>query len=84
MESEKSDFRGTLLGSSSHPIVNPALVIRNWGHGDVELWVDNRKMEKGQEYRVGHHRNQEGTDLIVWLEYTGRTEMEIRVRRCSE
>lgn len=56
-----------LLGSEDSPLVNPAFVIRNWGDKDVALKINGRQIRRGKDFRFGHHRLLEGTDLIVWI-----------------
>lgn len=49
-----------LVGSKDSPLVNPALVIKNWGvHG-----VEARQQE---DFRAGTRAGDEGVDLIVWF-----------------
>jgi hypothetical protein len=55
------------LASENSPVVNPALVVKNWGHGAVSLRVDAKEVKRGPDFRIGHHRTLEGTDLIVWI-----------------
>jgi hypothetical protein len=56
-----------LAGSDASPVVNPALVIRNWGEARPELTVDGRRVRRGASCRVGYRHAVEGTDLVVWL-----------------
>jgi hypothetical protein len=56
-----------IAGSKERPIINPALVIRNWGECDVALELNGKKIERGQSFRFGHHHALEGSDLIVWI-----------------
>jgi len=56
-----------LAGSADSPVVNPALVIRGWGEEDAALKVDGGAVPRGPNYRYGHRRTLDGTDLIVWI-----------------
>jgi hypothetical protein len=55
------------LAGENSPVLNPALVVKNWGHGAVSLRVDAKEVKRGPDFRIGHHRTLEGTDLIVWI-----------------
>ncbi|OXU15161.1 LamG domain-containing protein [Sedimentisphaera salicampi] len=77
----ESDFCCKLLGSKESPIFNPALVLKNWGTDNAQLWLDNQKMEEGKDYRLGHQRNKEGNNLTVWLDIASFKEIEIKLKR---
>lgn len=48
-------------------IVNPAFIIKDWGTSGVELKVDGRPLEVGNDLRIGYEETHSGTDLILWL-----------------
>lgn len=56
-----------LAGSEQSPVLNPALVIKNWGGANVKLAMDGNEVPRGKGFRVGHVPTLEGTDLIVWI-----------------
>lgn len=57
-----------LAASDASPLFDPAVVIRNWGEGDAQLRVDGERVEWGKNYRAGHVRHLDGTDLVIWME----------------
>ena len=57
----------TLQASSDSPIVNPAIVVRNWDAG-VEIRVNGKPMVPGKSLRLGFAQRLEGCDLIIWLQ----------------
>ncbi len=57
-----------LVANSDTPVREPALVIENWGHRDVELKINNKPISKGKEYRVGYRKGLRTTDCIIWLD----------------
>jgi len=65
--------------SEESPVVNPALVIENWGEKDASLTVDGEKIECGKDFRQGHRRRLEGTDLIVWFKKESTKPVEITI-----
>lgn len=64
-ETEALEFE--IDASQESPIVNPAFVIKGWSEGGAQLKIDNTEIERGKTFRFGHHRQLEGTDLIVWI-----------------
>lgn len=53
--------------SDRSPVVNPSLVIRDWGERDPVLKTDGRAIPRGGDFRWGHIHRLEGTDLVVWI-----------------
>jgi len=68
-----------LHASEDSPLVNPAFVITNWGEGDIELKVNGKALECGEDYRVGHRHQLESADLIVWVRYESEKPTEIEI-----
>lgn len=58
----------SFAASEASPLVDPAVVIRNWGDAEARLRVDGKPVAWGKDARVGHVERLEGTDLVVWLE----------------
>jgi len=56
-----------LAGREQSPVLNPALVIKNWGQTDVKLTLDDRELSRGKDFRMGHVPTLEGTDLVLWV-----------------
>ena len=56
----------TLRSSGSSPVLNPALVVKHWGEAGARLDLQGRAVARGKEFRFGHRRTLEGTDLVVW------------------
>ncbi len=56
-----------LKASEQSPVINPAFVIKNWGESNPSLKINGKKFDQGPEFRFGHRRTIEGTDLIVWI-----------------
>jgi hypothetical protein len=48
-------------------IINPAIVIKDWGTSPVELKVDGKTVKPGKDFRIGYEETHTGTDLICWL-----------------
>jgi hypothetical protein len=56
-----------LKASDDAPIVNPALVVRDWGSVDTKLRINGSKAILGKDFRLGYRPNEEGSDLVVWM-----------------
>ena len=63
----------TLRGTSESPVVNPALMIRNW-NGNARVLVNGQP--KG---RIGQVNRLEGTDLVVWVELESTETVKIQI-----
>jgi hypothetical protein len=62
-----------LHGTKDSPIVNPALVIRNW-IGGARVLVDGKPAG-----RIGQVHTLEGSSLVVWIEMQSTSTMRIEV-----
>ena len=59
--------------SKESPLVNLALVVKNWDGSDVALEIDDRKVARGKDFRFGVEYDVEGNaDLIVWIRKTAK------------
>ena len=59
------DFDGV-----ARPIVNPAIVMKDWGEAGVEVKIDGKPIERGKDFRVGYEETNTGKDLILWFRMT--------------
>jgi hypothetical protein len=64
---EKAGLEFEVLASGESPVVNPAFVIKDWGGAEAKLTIDGKPVKRGKNFRFGHRRTLEGSDLIVWL-----------------
>jgi hypothetical protein len=74
------DIKLGMSASEDSPLVNPVFVITNWGESDIELGLDGKKLECGEDYRVGHRHQLETTDMIVWVKYESEKPTEIVIK----
>jgi hypothetical protein len=66
-----------LAASEKSPVVNPALIIKNWGHAAAELKINEEPVKLGKDLRFGHRRTLETTDLIVWIKKAAESPITI-------
>ena len=70
----------TLRASTDSPLVNPALVVRDWGEAEPRIAIDGRAVPPGRDVRVGHVARLEGDDLVIWLRLESTSPVRIVVR----
>ena len=62
-----------LRATAESPVVNPALIVRNW-NGDARVLVNGVSTGRiGRVYRL------EGTDLVVWIEVESTQPVRIQI-----
>ena len=69
----------TLRASGESPLVNPALVIRNWGLSPARVEIDGQPVPAGTDLRMGSVHRLEGDDLVVWIRKDATAPLRIRV-----
>jgi hypothetical protein len=64
--------------SEKSPLVNLALVIKNWGGENVDLQIDEKPIPRGKSFRFDFEYDVEGNlSLVVWLEVNAASETMI-------
>jgi hypothetical protein len=66
-DDEQGHLRGTIKASPDRPVQNLVISIQRWGNENARIEIDGNDLPRGQ-YRVGHERTLEGTNLIVFIE----------------
>ncbi len=56
-----------LEASGKSPIVNPAVIVKNWGGRPASLSINGRKIDEGIDFRQGIRKGPFGEDLITWI-----------------
>lgn len=69
----------TLAASASSPLVNPAILIENWGDDGAHLKIGGRSVAWGSDCRVGHIRHLDRTDLIVWIDRESTLPLQVEL-----
>jgi len=69
----------TLQATDQSPVVNPALLIRNWGRPEARIEVDGRPASSSKDVRVGRIRGLKGDDLVIWLRLESTAPVRISV-----
>jgi hypothetical protein len=58
----------TLQATESSPVLNPAIVVKNWGEEAARLQVNGKTVRWGKDFRHGYIQRLEATDLVVWIQ----------------
>ncbi len=70
----------TVESSEQHPMVNPCILIRDWGaSNEVGIEINNDKLWKGKDYKLGSVNHLSGNDLMIWLPMVRTEKFEIDI-----
>ncbi|HSW46382.1 MAG TPA: LamG domain-containing protein [Phycisphaerae bacterium] len=72
-------LEAVLAAGQESPVVNPALIIRDWGKAGVKVSLNHVPIVSGEDYTIGHRERFEGADLIAWIRTTSTTPMHIEL-----
>jgi S1-C subfamily serine protease len=67
----------TLQSSESSPVVNPAIVIKNWGDAAAQLKLNGKPVNWGKDFRREYVKHLDGDDLVVWIRQTSTAPVQI-------
>jgi hypothetical protein len=56
-----------IAGSGKSPVVNPGIVLKNWGDKKVSVKLNGVELEIMKDFRVGYEKKLEGIDLVLWV-----------------
>jgi hypothetical protein len=73
------DLSLTVQASSESPLVNPVLVIKNWGKHGLEIEQDGRKLEEGNDYTCSVRRSLDTKDLIIWFNLSTQDDINLNL-----
>jgi hypothetical protein len=65
------------------PIQNPAFVVKNWGNRPAKLAIDGKDIPRGKDFRFGHNKTLEGTDLVAWVKTKGDKKTSFKIQSPS-
>jgi hypothetical protein len=79
--SEVKNLQLKLAGSEDTPIVNPALIVENWGQDrTATITLNGKKPEPSMDIRQGVVSRANGVKtLVVWIEHTSTAALEIGI-----
>ena len=68
-----------IQASAESPLLNPAIIVRNWGKQKAELSVNGRRIPDGKDFRQGIVSRPDGDDLIIWLRLESEKRIDIKM-----
>jgi hypothetical protein len=71
------DFK--IQASEESPLLNPAIIVRNWGKQKAELRISGREIPDGKNFRQGIVSRPAGDDLIIWLRLESEKRWDVRI-----
>lgn len=72
-EKPGSKIQFKLSADKKNPLVNPAFVLENFGANNITLTRDGKQLQEKSDYRIGHEKNLNQTNLILWVNQTSTT-----------
>lgn len=73
----------SLAASGNSPVVDPAIVVRNWGRGEAAIRVNGRPISWSSTARRGYEDTLEGTNLVVWLKIDADKPINVEINRAA-
>lgn len=70
----------TLQASESSPVVNPAIVVKDWGDSPAKITVGGKNFSP-QNLRTGLVHKLDGADLIIWVRIQAITPLRVTIAR---
>ncbi len=70
--------------SENSPMLNPAIIIKNWGNQQSTLSVDGQYIMQGKDFRQGIRKGPRGEDLIIWIRLDSQKPVKITLERAGD
>ncbi|MDH4442453.1 MAG: LamG domain-containing protein [Rhizobium sp.] len=79
-ESGVTAISATVEASRGNPVVNLAIIVRNW-QGDTHpaLAINGVSVARGVDYRIGHRTLLESEDLLVWIRLSAEQPLQLDI-----
>ncbi len=69
----------TLQASKDSPLLNPAIIVRNWGKQHAKIRINGQNIAEGKNFRQGIVSNPDSDDLIIWLRLDSEKLTEVSI-----
>jgi hypothetical protein len=69
-----------LKGSAESPLINPAVIIKNWGNRQASLLINGKNIKQEEDFKQGIRKSLEGDDLILWIRLDSKNPVEISLK----
>lgn len=67
----------TLEATNTSPLVNPAIIVKNWNKEEAEVSLNGRQIKNKKDLRQGIIKGADSSDLILWIRI--RTEKKLQI-----
>jgi hypothetical protein len=61
-------------------IINPAIVVKDWGKASVALEIDGKPIKQGTDFRVGYENTEDGTNSVLWLKLKSTKSINVTLK----
>jgi hypothetical protein len=65
--STNSSLDFAIRASKESPLLNPAIIVKNWGNRKAKLTINGQNIPESKNFRQGIVSRPDGDDLIIWL-----------------
>ncbi len=69
-----------LNAGQENPLVNPALIIKQWGRKPARVYINDKPVPTGQLCRIGHASTLEGVNLVIWLKLESTKPVQLSIK----
>jgi len=73
----------SIMATTESPLINPAIIIKNWGMDLPGVKINNSPLSKGKKLRMGIRSTAQSNDLIIWCELESDERIKINFIRIS-
>ncbi len=68
-----------IKASADSPLVNVALVVKNWGTAGANLQINGQPVPRGSKFRYGHRHELDGSTLLVFIQREATSPITIQL-----
>jgi hypothetical protein len=77
-EDQEANIKLEFNASNDKPLFNLALVVNNWGGGEVSLQLNEKDIASGKDFRTGIEYDVEGNmKLLVWIKHKAKAKTKV-------
>jgi len=69
-----------LKASKDFPLINPAIIIKNWGSRPATLSINGKNIMQGDDFREGIRKGLHGEDLVLWIKMNVNKPVKMTLR----
>jgi hypothetical protein len=83
-QGDLSPLMFVLEASKESPLLNPAIIIKNWGNQLSTLLVEGKKFIQGEDFRQGIRKGPLGEDLIMWIRLDSQKPVKVTLEQMGK